>query len=166
MFTLRCCKSDIVVIYDHHCNFSSRVVDMGMQLASGVNDTCGQFATDIKGSHWYILRREYFWDFTYSELTLLELLVIWERWYMKKTWSKKSCDTVLCHLNPLAYLNKFAFNPIIHTVWLDNHALTLKSNSAKYYFHEKSRFLHTFLKFCCESRKTKVKFKNILLSVQ
>ncbi len=42
------------------------------------------------------------------------------------------------------------FNPILHTVWLDNHALTLKSNSAKYYFHEKSRFLHTFLKFCCE----------------
>jgi hypothetical protein len=26
-------------------------------------------------------------------------------------------------------------------------------NSAKYYFHEKSRFLHTFLKFYCESRK-------------
>jgi hypothetical protein len=44
-------------------------------------------------------------------------------------------------------------NPILHTAWLDNHALTLKRNSAKYYFHEKSRFLHTFLKFCCESRK-------------
>ncbi len=45
------------------------------------------------------------------------------------------------------------FNPILLTAWLDNHALTLKSNSAKYYFYEKSRFLHTFLKFCCESRK-------------
>jgi hypothetical protein len=45
------------------------------------------------------------------------------------------------------------FNPILHTARLDNHALTLKSNSAKYYFHEKFRFLHTFLKFCCESRK-------------
>jgi hypothetical protein len=44
-------------------------------------------------------------------------------------------------------------NPILHTAWLDNHALTLKSNSAKYYFHEKSSFLHTFLKYCCESRK-------------
>jgi hypothetical protein len=43
-------------------------------------------------------------------------------------------------------------NPILHTAWLDNHALTLKSSSAKY-FYEKSRFLHTFLKFCCESRK-------------
>jgi hypothetical protein len=48
----------------------------------------------------------------------------------------------------------FSFiNPILHTTWLDSHALTLKSNPAKYYFHEKSRFLHTFLKFCCESRK-------------
>jgi hypothetical protein len=45
------------------------------------------------------------------------------------------------------------FNPTLHTAWLDNHALTLKSNSAKYFFHEKSRFLHTFLKFYCESRK-------------
>jgi hypothetical protein len=44
-------------------------------------------------------------------------------------------------------------NPILHTTWLDNHALTLKINSAKYHFHEKSRFLLTFLKFCCESRK-------------
>jgi hypothetical protein len=44
-------------------------------------------------------------------------------------------------------------NPILHTAWLNNHALTLKSNTAKYYFCEKSSFLHTFLKFCCESRK-------------
>ncbi len=60
--------------------------------------------------------------------------------------------------------NMLCFNPILHTAWLDNHALTLKRNSAKYYFHEKSKFLHTFLKFCCESRKIQVKFKNILLS--
>jgi len=52
-----------------------------------------------------------------------------------------------------------SFNPILHTEWLDNHALTLKSNSAKYYFHEKSRFLYTFLKFCCESRKFKLSSK-------
>jgi hypothetical protein len=46
------------------------------------------------------------------------------------------------------------FNPIIHTAWLDNCALTLKSNSAKYYYHEKYRFLHsTFLKLWCQSRK-------------
>jgi hypothetical protein len=50
-------------------------------------------------------------------------------------------------------LKWISFNPILHTAWLDNHALTLKRNSAKYYFHEKSRFLHTFLKFCCKSRK-------------
>jgi hypothetical protein len=46
-----------------------------------------------------------------------------------------------------------AFNPILHTAWLNNHALTLKGNTAKYYFGEKSSFLHTlFLKICCESR--------------
>jgi hypothetical protein len=44
-------------------------------------------------------------------------------------------------------------HPILHTAWLDNHALTLKSNTAKYYFGEKSSFLHTFLIFRCESRK-------------
>jgi hypothetical protein len=36
--------------------------------------------------------------------------------------------------------NPGGFNPILHTAWLENHALTLKSNSAKYYFYEKSRF--------------------------
>jgi hypothetical protein len=45
------------------------------------------------------------------------------------------------------------FNPILHTAWLNNHALTLKRNTAKYYFGEKSSFLHTFLKISCESRK-------------
>ncbi len=44
-------------------------------------------------------------------------------------------------------------NPILHTAWLNSHALTSKSNTAKYYFGKKSSFLHTFLKFCCESRK-------------
>ncbi len=52
------------------------------------------------------------------------------------------------------------FNPILHTVWLDNHALILKRNTEINYFVEKSRFLHTFLRFCCESRKIKPKFKN------
>jgi hypothetical protein len=37
-------------------------------------------------------------------------------------------------------------NPILHTTWLNNHALTLKRNTTKYYFGEKSSFLHTFLK--------------------
>jgi hypothetical protein len=44
-------------------------------------------------------------------------------------------------------------NPILHIAWLNNHALTLKRNTAKYYFGEKSSLLHTFLKICCESRK-------------
>jgi hypothetical protein len=57
-------------------------------------------------------------------------------------------------------------NPILHTAWLESHALTLKNNTAKYYFDEKSTFLHTFLNFCPESRKIQVEFKNILLSMQ
>jgi hypothetical protein len=57
------------------------------------------------------------------------------------------------HLKRLGHDIKIVFNPILHTAWLDNHALTLKRISAKYYFHGKSRFLHTFLNFCCESRK-------------
>jgi hypothetical protein len=43
------------------------------------------------------------------------------------------------------------FNPILHTAWLDSHALTLKRNTAKYYFCEKFSFLPTFLNVCCES---------------
>jgi hypothetical protein len=37
------------------------------------------------------------------------------------------------------------FIPVLHTAWLNNHALTLKRSTAKYYFGEKSSFLHTFL---------------------
>ncbi len=33
--------------------------------------------------------------------------------------------------------------PILHTTWLNNHALTLKINTPKHYFGEKSSFLHT-----------------------
>ncbi len=50
------------------------------------------------------------------------------------------------------------FNPILHTTWLESHALTLKNNTAKYYFNEKSSFLHTFLKFSPESRTIQVGF--------
>jgi hypothetical protein len=46
---------------------------------------------------------------------------------------------------------------ILHTAWLNNCALTLKSNTTKYYFGEKSGFLQTFRKFCCVSRKILVK---------
>jgi hypothetical protein len=31
-------------------------------------------------------------------------------------------------------------NPILHTAWLNNHAITLKSNTAKYYFGENPVF--------------------------
>jgi hypothetical protein len=54
--------------------------------------------------------------------------------------------------SPALHLQR-TFNPILHTAWLNIHALTLKRNTAKYYFGEKSSVLHTFLKICCESRK-------------
>ncbi len=56
-------------------------------------------------------------------------------------------------------------NPILHSAWLESHSLTLKNNIAKYYFGEKSNFLHTFLKFSPESRTIQVNFYNILLSI-
>jgi hypothetical protein len=49
--------------------------------------------------------------------------------------------------------NNFLIKSILNTAWLEKHALTLKNNIAKYSFGEKSRFLHTFLKFSPESRK-------------
>jgi hypothetical protein len=58
------------------------------------------------------------------------------------------------------HITSFAINPILHTAWLDNHALNLKSNSAKYYFYEKSRFLHTFLNFVVNQGKFKSSSKS------
>jgi hypothetical protein len=49
-------------------------------------------------------------------------------------------------LRSVVHLCVSFFNPILHTTWLNNHALTLKRNTAKYYFGEKSSILHTFLK--------------------
>jgi hypothetical protein len=56
-------------------------------------------------------------------------------------------DTMLTH--QITYFVK----SILHTSWLDNYVLTLKRNTAKYYFGGKSSILHTFLKICCELRK-------------
>ncbi len=61
--------------------------------------------------------------------------------------------------------NVKSFNPNLHTAWLESHALTFKNNTAKYYFGEKSSFLHTFLKFPSESRTIRVHFKTFLLSM-
>jgi hypothetical protein len=46
-----------------------------------------------------------------------------------------------------------SISPILHTAWLNSHALTMKRNTAKYDFVEKSSFLHTFLKNFCELRE-------------
>jgi hypothetical protein len=47
------------------------------------------------------------------------------------------------------YNHRKNINPISYTAWLDNHALTFKSTTTKYYFVEKSSILHTFLNFGC-----------------
>jgi hypothetical protein len=39
----------------------------------------------------------------------------------------------------------FSHNLNLHTEWLNNRAVTLISNTLKYYFGEKYRFLHTYL---------------------
>jgi hypothetical protein len=48
------------------------------------------------------------------------------------------------------------FNPILRTAWLENHATTLKNNTAKYYLVEKSNILHNF------QQNSKFKKKEIL----
>ncbi len=48
-------------------------------------------------------------------------------------------------------------NPILHTVWLDSHKLTLKNYTARY-FGEKPVFCPVFSLFFPESMKIKVKF--------
>ncbi len=104
----------------------------------------------------------------FKTLIALKLKSLWIWFKFSLIYNKflgRYAKNCIFHQNNIFKVSAWLFNPILHTAWLDNHALTLKSNSAKYYFHEKSRFLHTFLKFCCESRKIYVKFKNILLSV-
>jgi hypothetical protein len=43
--------------------------------------------------------------------------------------------------------------PILHTAWLENHALTLKRNTEKKYYFGKKIFLHTFLKLIVNQGK-------------
>jgi hypothetical protein len=63
------------------------------------------------------------------------------------------------------FLPRGPFYTILHTAWLNNHALTLKRKTAKNYFGEKSSFLQTFQKICCESSNIEVKFKDFLISM-
>ncbi len=70
-------------------------------------------------------------------------------------------NKIMCYLDHARVAQCSAssgFNPILHTAWLESHALTLKNNTAEYYFGEKSSFLHTFLKFSPQSRKIQVNF--------
>jgi hypothetical protein len=71
------------------------------------------------------------------------------------TWCKINASLLhFSHVqNAITFLQLFNINPILHTMWLENHTLTLKSNTAKYYFGEKFSFLPTVLKYCSESRK-------------
>ncbi len=57
------------------------------------------------------------------------------------------------------------FNPNLRAAWLGNHALTLKSNTAKHHIGEKSSFFEHLSKNCQKSKKILVKFKTFLLSM-
>jgi hypothetical protein len=85
-------------------------------------------------------------------------------WFWQVTWALTLFRHKLYHLFSALHPPSLpSINPILHTAWLNNHALTLKRNTAKYYFGEKSSFLHTFLKISCESRKILVKLKDFLV---
>ncbi len=87
-----------------------------------------------------------------KNLTLCTVMVTFYRVHLfERMWSRVVTESAQLQCNVIySFIHAY---PILHTEWLDNQELTFKSNSAKYYFLEKSRFLHTFLKFCCESRK-------------
>jgi hypothetical protein len=70
----------------------------------------------------------------------------------------------LAFLDWLLYV--WLLNPILHTVWLDNRALTSKIFKAKKYLGENSNSMHVFITFCPERRKTKVKFKKFLSRIE
>ncbi len=83
--------------------FATSVVDTGGKFATGVNNTSGtggKIATgvvDISGAPWLANIFANFWK--KFEMTLMLFSGAWG-WFMKKTWSKKSCDTV-----PLMFSN-------------------------------------------------------------
>jgi hypothetical protein len=52
---------------------------------------------------------------------------------------------------------ELCFNPILHTAWLDYHALTLKEILQNIILVKNPVFLHAFLKISCESRKISAK---------
>jgi hypothetical protein len=56
----------------------------------------------------------------------------------------------ICTLNMFKGLrlviNKFSLHSLLHTTWLNNHVLTLKRNTAKYYFCLKTQFFAYFPK--------------------
>ncbi len=61
------------------------------------------------------------------------------------------------------YGRNVPYNLNLHTAWLENHALTLKNKTAKYYFGEESCILQSCLTFYAEPRKILVKFKIFFL---
>jgi hypothetical protein len=95
-------------------------------------------------------------DSSYVTIIGKEFQVFWMSYDFTSLWLYKQTSTS----TSLHTHGEKRLNPILHTAWLfNNHALTLESNTVKYYFGEKSSFLHTFLKICCESRKIYAKLK-------
>ncbi len=81
-----------------------------------------------------------------------------------ENWSSLSTDVnntleTLHHLTGALGKKWLNLNPILYTVWLENHALTFKSNAANYYFGEKSSFLQTFLKLSSKAESNEFRFR-------
>jgi hypothetical protein len=53
-------------------------------------------------------------------------------------------------------------NPVLHTVWLDNNTLTVRRNTEKYYFGEKSSFCTPSEAFVVNQEKLKSSSKTCI----
>jgi hypothetical protein len=55
-------------------------------------------------------------------------------WLLRLLMRPAACRPTTWRRRSRLYLQIATLNPILHTAWLDNHAPTVKSNPAKYYF--------------------------------
>ncbi len=127
-FTLRSQQPDIVPITCHQCQWhgcqicrwcrryrwqlATGVVDIGGKFAACIIDTGGKFATgviDTGGAPWLANISMNFWKT--SKQSYWDTLGLGGNWFMKKTGSKKSCDTV-----PLRIFYDFTIVAVVNTV--------------------------------------------------
>jgi hypothetical protein len=123
--TSRCKLSDIVPIICQRCHWHQWQIYCCYHYTSGkvchwINNTSGTDGKICRQCRWYLWRTltcEYLPEFSKKfEMTLLLFFQgLGGRWFMKKTWIKKSCDTVPlmgCFKVPSPYfLFKICFYP-------------------------------------------------------